>query len=29
VTLASRTLPPVRGLLLTFVMPATTFVCQK
>jgi ubiquinone/menaquinone biosynthesis C-methylase UbiE len=29
VTLASRTLPPVRSLLLTFVMPATTFVCQK
>ena len=29
VTRASRTLPPVRSLLLTFVMPATTFVCQK
>ncbi len=29
VTLASRSLLPVRSLLLTFVMPATTFVCQK
>jgi 2-polyprenyl-3-methyl-5-hydroxy-6-metoxy-1,4-benzoquinol methylase len=29
VTMASRTLPPVRAALLTFVMPATTFVCQK
>jgi len=29
VTIASRTLPPIRALLLTFVMPATAFVCQK
>jgi SAM-dependent methyltransferase len=29
VTLASRRVPPARSLLLTFIMPATTFVCQK
>ena len=29
VTLSCRTFPPFRSLLLTFVMPATAFVCQK
>jgi hypothetical protein len=29
VTLSCRAFPPFRSLLLTFVMPATAFVCQK